>query len=385
MRNAWEAARAAGVNLAFIGGNQAVWQARYGAGDQTLIEYRSANLDPDPVAAQKTVMFSQDPVNRPQCQLLGVGYPGGVASPGGPPLSYVVTASAASTGWLAGTNLSRGSTIYDSVGYEWDSVQPGCAVPPLTTLLHYSGPNGKHNADAVSYRAPSGAHVFSAGSLQLVWALDDFGHSPHVDPRVQQLFTNIFDTLAAPPPPGAPAGLPVLLASAEELVGRTAALRWSDPISGAHIYVVLVDGHAGTLVGGVSCGAGTCAATVRMRPGTRVVQLWGIDDLGNEVYGAPVRLIVDGVPPGPFALRGPKPAARVCTRRLRFSWSLSRDRLAGIAYYVLLIDGRPVARTRRASVTIRRRWRPGRHTWTVVAVDGVGNRRRARARALFSC
>ena len=51
MRNAWEAARAAGVNLAFLGGNIGFWQARYAAGDRTLIEYRSAKLDPDPVAS----------------------------------------------------------------------------------------------------------------------------------------------------------------------------------------------------------------------------------------------------------------------------------------------------------------------------------------------
>ena len=47
-----------------------------------------------------------------------------------------------------------------------------CRFTSLTTLFHYEGPPG--NADAVRYVAASGARVFSAGSLQFVWGLDDF-------------------------------------------------------------------------------------------------------------------------------------------------------------------------------------------------------------------
>ena len=87
MRDAYEAARSAGVNLAFLGGNIGYWQLRYANSDRTLIEYRNATYDPDPTPSQKTVQFAQAPVNRPECQLLGVGYTNGQAVPGDPPRS----------------------------------------------------------------------------------------------------------------------------------------------------------------------------------------------------------------------------------------------------------------------------------------------------------
>ncbi len=252
MRNAWEAARAAGVNLAFIGGNIGYWQARYLDSDRTLVEYRSATLDPDPVASQKTVAFSSPPVNRPECTLEGIGYPGGLALTGDPARSYTVTA-AASQPWLAGTGLSAGDQLFDSVGYEWDSVQPGCATPALTVLLHFAGLKGypglkgsPNPADAVTYTAPSGARVFSDGSLQLVWFLDDFGHQPHADPRVQALFTNIFDALGASPPTLPPPSAFALRSPSKGALvfSPRPTLRWaaaSDPL-GITGYSVVIDG-----------------------------------------------------------------------------------------------------------------------------------------------
>ena len=121
----------------------------------------------------------------------------------------------------------------------------------------------------MSYTAPSGAVVFSDGSLQLAWALDDFGHSAHADPAVQRLFANIFDSLGAPPGtaaptsglaappvgPGVPADLlkpglgPFALRSP-----RPSAVLWSpqprlvwtpshDPDAGSASYLVFVDGR----------------------------------------------------------------------------------------------------------------------------------------------
>jgi hypothetical protein len=199
MRTAWETARNAGVNLAFIGADIGVWQARYANHDHTLVEYRSASLDPDPNPAQKTVHFSDPPVNRPECRLLGVGYPGGATNPTDPPRSYAVTQAAMSNPWFAGTGLKAGDTLFDTVGYEWDSVQQNCTVPPLQILFHFAGLQGvlgsPNRADGVTYTAPSGARVFSDGSLQVAWALDDFGYPHHADARVQRLFVNIFNDL----------------------------------------------------------------------------------------------------------------------------------------------------------------------------------------------
>ena len=88
--------------------------------------------------------------------------------------------SALGDAWFRGTGFTATSELPDSVGYVWDSVQPGCAVPPLTVLFHYEGLGGRGNptsADAVRYTAPSGARVFSSGSLYFIWGLDNYyGH-----------------------------------------------------------------------------------------------------------------------------------------------------------------------------------------------------------------
>ena len=57
IRDAFEAARDAGVNLAFMGANVGYWQMRYEDGGQTIVEYREKLLDPEPDEALKTARF----------------------------------------------------------------------------------------------------------------------------------------------------------------------------------------------------------------------------------------------------------------------------------------------------------------------------------------
>jgi hypothetical protein len=82
------------------------------------------------------------------------------------------------------------------VGYEWDQIVPGCSVPNLTTLFSYAG---NPPADVVKYTAPSGATIFSTGSLFFTWGLDDWGTGgTHADPRLQQFMRNLLDDLSEP-------------------------------------------------------------------------------------------------------------------------------------------------------------------------------------------
>jgi hypothetical protein len=248
MRSAWTAARAAGVNLAFLGGDIGTWHARYGTGDTTLYEYRNASADPDPDPSQKTVLFSQ--LGQPECQLLGVGFAGGLKSPTAPPDNYTVTAAGARSPWFAGTGLTAGQQLFDVVGYEWETIQPGCSVPPVTDLMHFSG--SPANADAVSYRARSGATVFSDGTMQLNWALDSYGHtSPSVaSTQVQALFANIFDALGGGPPSGPdqpPTRFSLLSPRPHSVLwAPRPTLRWSasgDPYGRFLGYAVQIDGR----------------------------------------------------------------------------------------------------------------------------------------------
>ena len=68
-------------------------------------------------------------------------------------------------------------------------------------FFHHEGTPG--NADAVRYVAPSGARVFSTGSLQFAWGLDTFmtngrGHTDPPDPRLQQFMRNALADLTQP-------------------------------------------------------------------------------------------------------------------------------------------------------------------------------------------
>jgi hypothetical protein len=173
IRDAFGAARDAGVNLVDFGANTGVWQNRYENEDRTIVEYRNASTDPDPDPTLKTVEFQHLATPRPPCELFGVEYRGGFVKyiPNHLAQAYTVTQAAATNAWFAGSGLVSGAVLPSLVGYEWDTITPGCNVPALTDLLHWGG---FVNADSTVYTAPSGARVFAAGSLDFAIGLDEW-------------------------------------------------------------------------------------------------------------------------------------------------------------------------------------------------------------------
>jgi hypothetical protein len=213
IRDAFDSARDSGTNLAFMGANDGYWQVRYEDGERTIVGYKS-QADPVGDPALKTVLFRELVPPRFECALMGVQHQGGYRHYREPPQDYTV--SAADDPWFAKTGLTAGTTLFNLVGREWDAVPdyrpPECRQPGLVVLFHHDGASGP--ADAVRYTAPSGARVFSAGSLQFSWALDDFGsgadgHDEPPDQRVQQFVRNALADLTRP---AAPASLDVALA-----------------------------------------------------------------------------------------------------------------------------------------------------------------------------
>ena len=80
-RDAVEAARDAGVNIAFFSGNECYWQSRLepsskGTKSRVLTVYKDAALDPEARDRPKeaTVLFADPPVSRPQSMLSGLAY-----------------------------------------------------------------------------------------------------------------------------------------------------------------------------------------------------------------------------------------------------------------------------------------------------------------------
>ena len=202
MRDAFEAARDSGVNIAFMGANTAYWQARIEDSGHTLVEYRNAANDPVTDTALDTVQFRDLVPSRPECKMMGVAYNGGSLS-GIDNFDFPVNASALSHPWFSGTGFTASSVVRQAVGYEWDQIISGCTQPgPLTNFFHYSGSSP---ADTVAYTAPSGAIVFSTGTLGFVTALDNYT-SGIIDTRLQQFMRNVLadmlDTSSSPTPPG---------------------------------------------------------------------------------------------------------------------------------------------------------------------------------------
>ena len=183
MRTAFERARDAGVNLAFMGANTAYWQMRYEDGGRTIVEYRTGDRDPQPSTTLKTVRFRDLVPARPECQLLGVQ---SLAIGNG---DYTATAAGYTPPdpWFAGTGFTATSTLPGLVGYEYDTLVDGCVTPAPTVLFHYSARNNP-SADAVRSIARSGARVFASGSIRFATSVDPL--RGRGDPRLQRFMRN---------------------------------------------------------------------------------------------------------------------------------------------------------------------------------------------------
>ena len=207
MYNAALAARDAGVNLAFLGADSIFWQVRFessaaGVANRVMVGYKSASIDP--VQGPTTTVEWRDPVlNRPEQTIKGVQFTNSVnwgSLPG-----YVVTNS---NNWVyAGTGFKDGDTVPGIVGYEMDRYDPTVAGPTTTNLTLLSRSPFTSNggiadySNSSIYQAPSGAWVFSTGTMSWSWALDDFGNgSGLVDPRIQQTTANVLNAFITTAP-----------------------------------------------------------------------------------------------------------------------------------------------------------------------------------------
>lgn len=220
MRTTLENAIAAGTNVAFFSANEIYWQVRFdpaiAGAYRTVTCYRRAAIDPmaavDP--SLTTVRWREAPASRPESAVIGQMYGHVVLTPA----AFVCSAP---DHWIyAGTGMVAGDTIADLIGQEYDRFWPApqpsptgvqilAASPVQPNLGHDpeiygdAGPDDPqapvHNATI--YTAASGATVFSAGTMQWSWGLDDWGNQDYegvrtpVDARVSRITANILDRL----------------------------------------------------------------------------------------------------------------------------------------------------------------------------------------------
>ncbi|MCA6117922.1 DUF4082 domain-containing protein [Bradyrhizobium sp. WSM 1738] len=282
-----QAARDAGVNLAFWSGNEMYWRTRWGnsissdaTAYRTLISYKetwspSASIDPsnewtgtfrDPRLSPPAVgggipenaligqMFQVDDVgvNQPDA-LQAITIPYDDAN-----LRFWRNTSVA--------NLQPGQTATltkNYLGYEWDEAPDNgfdpaglvrlssTTLPVSTYLLDYGNTvgNGISTHNLTLYRAPSGALVFGAGTVYWSWGLSDnhdLQPTPS-DPRVQQAMVNLLADMGIQP-----ATLQSGLVAATASTDTTAPTSTINPIASFTAQsTVTISGTASDLGGGV--------------------------------------------------------------------------------------------------------------------------------------
>ncbi|WP_299924335.1 DUF4082 domain-containing protein [uncultured Nocardioides sp.] len=255
-----EAARDAGVDLAFFSGNEMFWKTRWessidgsGTSHRTLVSYKEtlANAKIDPQQNTWTGTW-RDPRfsppadgGRPENGLTGTWFAMNCCA-----IDMVVGQADGQMRFWRNTRvatLAAGATttIGDNViGYEWDEDPDNGFRPPGTFRVSQTTGSGDRLQDQGSsygqgqathamttYRAASGALVFSAGTIQWAWALDgnhDRG-SAAPDTAAQQATVNLFADMGVQPDTLRP-GLTTATASTDSAAPTTTI---TSPASGA--------------------------------------------------------------------------------------------------------------------------------------------------------
>jgi hypothetical protein len=221
-----EAARDAGVNLAFLSGNEVYWEVRWensidGSGTpyKTMVSYKErwANADIDPDGTTSTW---RDPVfgsGQPENALTGTIFTVDSYRLDTMTIPYELSNFRfwSNTGVADIQPGEVYSLVPNLLGYEWDSdldngFRPDGLIALSSTTLDVNtmlldhgntvGP-GTASHSLTLYRAPSGALVFGAGTVYWTWGLDanhDNEPTP-TDPNVQQAMVNLFADMGVQP------------------------------------------------------------------------------------------------------------------------------------------------------------------------------------------
>jgi hypothetical protein len=282
-----EAARDAGVNLAFFSGNEVFWKTRWensidgsGTAYRTLVTYKEtqANAVIDPQDPPTWTGTWRDPRfsppadgGRPENLLTGTIFRVNAGT-----VSLQVPAADGKMRFWRGTTVASQATGATAtlgtgtVGYEWDEDADNGFRPPglirlsstpatgVQVLEDYGSTYGTGNAthSLTLYRAPSGALVFGAGTTQWSWGLDsnhDRGSGAASVP-MKQATVNLFADMGAQPAT-LQTGLLAATASADSTAPTTTI---AAPVAGSTVQsgsAMTVSGTAtdtgGGVVGGV--------------------------------------------------------------------------------------------------------------------------------------
>ena len=228
-----EAARAAGVNLAFFSGNEMFWKTRWepsidgsNTPERTLVTYKETHFDAptDPKDPPTWTGSWRDPRfnppadgGRPENAVTGQFF---IVNAGTTdiqvPSQYSklrLWRNTSVASLASGQTVTLGAGI-GTLGYEWDEdadngFRPAGLIDMSSTtasgaqvFTDYGTNTGTGTAThhLTLYRASSGALVFGAGTVQWSWGLDSTNPSGKPpDPNMQQATINLFADMGAQP------------------------------------------------------------------------------------------------------------------------------------------------------------------------------------------
>ena len=180
MRRHVEQARDHGTHVGFFSANTCYWHIRLepsqltGELNRTIVAYKEnapwhdpLQIDQDPTNDYLvTTKWRNPPVNRPEAALIGSMFIETDAPVDG---DFVIEDAAH---WiLNGTGLQQGDRLPGLLGYEVGGGRE--SIPPSTQVIAHARAASPEGMVTV-YNAAHGAIVFSTGSIQWSWGLDDF-------------------------------------------------------------------------------------------------------------------------------------------------------------------------------------------------------------------
>jgi hypothetical protein len=201
MRDGVEGARDKGLNLAFLGANAAFRQIRLEPSalgpNRHQVCYKSATEDPIHTSNPPltTVNWREAPVSRPESEMIGQQYE---CNPVNADMVIVDP-----TAWVFnGTGVKPGQKLVNAVGSEYDRFDPGQAGPKNVQIFAHSPVvcHGRPSfADMTYYTAPSGAGVFSTGTIVWITKLTPPGPNSPNDPVAIQVTKNVIAAFGTGP------------------------------------------------------------------------------------------------------------------------------------------------------------------------------------------
>ncbi|GAA2743683.1 hypothetical protein GCM10009868_18430 [Terrabacter aerolatus] len=200
MRRHVEAARDAGVNLAFLGANAVYWRARLSTDGRLVTCYKSATADPQRGSAETTAQWRQAPHPDPENSLTGMLYEAF-------PAEADLVVHDPGFFLLAGTGAVRGGTYAGLVATEIDRAYPIAGTPTnLQIVAHSPVPQFRKadtHSDMTYYSTAGGAGVFSVGTLAWTAGMRGARSRPRIDARAaafaRTVTSNLFHAMAAGP------------------------------------------------------------------------------------------------------------------------------------------------------------------------------------------